>query len=237
MNLQNMMVIELDLNWKWLYRVGGISALVLGIAYIIIIALYVPVGAPPSGAEARLMYLAGKTTLWWAILGLSVLTDFLFVPIALSLYLALKAINQNVMMLATSLIVLFIVLDLAITWTNYASLITLSSHYAAATNDTERAAVVTAATFPSIVLESSLLFVYNTLSLAIGIFLTGFVMLKGIFSKSTAYLGLATGVLGTAAVIGPFFISALDAAIILASILTTLWVLFVGFSLYKFGQQ
>src|SRR6266496_6299294 len=130
MSVQKMMVNAVNPDGKWLYRMGGISALVLGITYIVIIALYVPVGAPPSGAEARLTYLAGNTTLWWAILGFSVLTDLLFVPVALSLYLALKGINRNVMLLATACVGLFIVLDLAITWTNYAALITLSGNYA-----------------------------------------------------------------------------------------------------------
>ena len=80
--VQKMMIDAVDPDEKWLYRVGGISALILGLAYIATIALYVPVGAPPSGAEARLTYLAGKTRVWWAILALSVLTDFLFVPVA-----------------------------------------------------------------------------------------------------------------------------------------------------------
>jgi hypothetical protein len=84
-----------DPQGKWLYRVGGISAIALGIAYIVIIGLYVPVGAPLKGAEARLAYMAGHTTIWWAIVGLSVLTDFLFVPVALALYQALKVKTQR----------------------------------------------------------------------------------------------------------------------------------------------
>ena len=237
MSVQKMMVNAVDPDGKWLYRVGGISALVLGIAYIITIGLYVPVGAPPSGAEARLTYLAGKTTVWWAILGLSVLTDFLFVPVALSLYLALKGINRNAMLVATACVGLFIVLDLAVTWTNYASLITLSGHYAAATNDAQRAVVVTAANYPSAVLESSLLGVYIILVPAVGILMTGLVMLKGIFSKSTAYLGLLTGILRIVSVVGPFFVSTLSVTIIIASAITTVWVLFVGYRLVRLGQQ
>jgi hypothetical protein len=48
MSAQKMMVHAVDPDGKWLYRVGGISALVLGIAYIITNPLYVHVGAPPS---------------------------------------------------------------------------------------------------------------------------------------------------------------------------------------------
>ena len=95
------------------------------------------------------------------------------------------------MLLATACVGLFTVLDLAITWTNYASLITLSGNYAAAAND----------------------------------------------AQSTAYLGLVTGTLGIVAVVGPLFVSALSITIIIASILTTVWVLFVGYGLYRLGQQ
>jgi len=226
----------IDLDGKWLYRVGGISALVFGLAYIIIIGLYVPIGAPPGGAEAKLAYLAANTAVWWGILGLSVLTDFLLVPVALALYRTLKGINRNAMLLATACMGLFIVLDLALTWTNYAALIPLSGAYAVAVNDAQRAVFVTAAIYPSAVLESSLLFVYNTLTLSVGILITALVMLQGIFSKGTAYLGLATGILGIVAVVGSFFTSSLGVTIILASLLTTAWVLFVGYKLYRLDR-
>ena len=86
-------------------------------------------------------------------------------------------------------------------------------------------------------LESGLLFVYNTLTLAVGILMIGLVMLKGIFSKSTAYLGLATGIFGIVAVAGPFFLTSLSVTIIIASVLTTAWVLRAGYELYRLGQQ
>jgi hypothetical protein len=60
---------------KQFYRVGGIAALVLAVGYVVIFPLYAKVGAPPSGGEAWFRYLAGRTTVWWIILGLSVFTD------------------------------------------------------------------------------------------------------------------------------------------------------------------
>ncbi len=47
MSAQKTMVNTVDPDDKWLYRVGGISAFVLGIGYIIIIALYISAGDPP----------------------------------------------------------------------------------------------------------------------------------------------------------------------------------------------
>lgn len=227
---------QADPGGRWLYLAGGVSAVALGIGYIGIIGLYVPIGAPPSGVEARLAYLAGNTAAWWAILGLSVFTDFLFVPLALSLYTALKGFNKSAMLLATSCVALFVFLDLALTWTNYAALINFSGRYAAAANAAEKAAIVGFANYPAAVLESGLLFVYNSLVLAVGILLTGLVMLRGVFNRSTAYLGLLTGTLGIVSVAGSFFGNALSAGIIVTSLLMTVWVLIVGYRLCKLGR-
>lgn len=236
MSVQQMMGHTVDPDGKWLYRVGGISALVLGLAYIIIMALYVPMGAPSGGDDAKLAYLAANMTAWWAILGLSILTDFLFIPLALALYAALRGVNKHVMWLATAFVGLFVVLDLAITWPNYAFLITLGSQYAAATSEAGRAVLVAAASYPLAVLDSSLLGVYIILVPGLGILLAGLVMLKGIFNKATAYLGIATGILGIVSVVGPLFASALGATAILASVLTLVWLLFAGYRLVRLGQ-
>jgi hypothetical protein len=183
---------------KWLYRVGGISALTLGIAYITIIPLFAHVGAPPTGGEVSLKYLPGKTTVWWTILGLCVFTDFLYIPVALALYFALERVNRTAMLLASLFVGLFVVLDLAVTWANYAALLTLSGLYGAVTNEVQRA---------------------------------GYVMLKkrGSFNGTTAFLGLAAGVFGFISV-GRFFI-----AVMLHTVLITIWFLFVGYRLCRLG--
>jgi hypothetical protein len=231
------MTLQADADRPWLYHAGGISALTLGLAYFAIIALYVPMGAPPTGAEPRLVYMAGNTSAWWAILSLSVLTDFLFVPIAVALYVALKGFNRHAMVLATACVALFIFLDLALTWPNYGAMIEFSAMYARAANGAQRAAVVMVANYPSAVLESGLLFVYNSLTLAIAILITGWVMLRGVFSKSAAYLGLLTGIIGIVSVVGSFFGNALSAGIIVTSMLTTVWVIFIGFRLCVLGSR
>lgn len=211
-------------------RVGGISALAIAVAYIIIIALYALVGAPPTGGEAWLQYLVGKTSLWWAIIGISVLTNFLFVPVALALYVALHKLNRHAMLIAVAFIALFVVLELAVNWASYAALLMLSNDYASATNDAQRAAYVAAAQYPSAVIASPLALVYAIGTLSFGFLVVGFVMLKGVFSKITAYLGIITGVLGIAAVAG------LRIAVILNAVCATIWLFFVGFGLFRLDQ-
>jgi hypothetical protein len=235
MSAEKTMVHAVDADGRWLYRVGGVSALLLGLGYIVTIPLYVYAGAPPHGAEAWLTYLAGKTTEWWAILALSVLTDLLFIPLALALYLALKGVNRSMTLLATTFVGLFVVLDLAVTWSNYAALITLGERYAVATTDAQRATYVAAAQYPAAVLASTLEAVYSILVLSLGMLLLGLVMLKGGFGKATATVGALTGLLGVVSVVGPFVLPALSAAIIAASALTTIWVLLVGFKLLRLG--
>jgi hypothetical protein len=203
------------------------------LAYLLIFPLFAQAGVPPRGGEAWLKYLAGKTTVWWSILGLSVLTDFLYVPVALALYGVLKRVNREAMLLATAFVGLFVVLDLAVTWTNYTALLTLSGLHSSATDDAQRAAYLAAANYASAVLASPTEVYYAIVDLSLGILLIGLVMLKGrgIFSKTTAYLGLATGLLGIASAAG-FFVT-----MILHAVLATVWILLVGYRLYRLSRQ
>jgi hypothetical protein len=215
---------------QW-YRAGGIAAIVLGIGYIVIFPLYARVGAPPTGGEAWFKYLPGKTAIWWAILGLSVFTDFLYVPIALALYLALKQVNRNAMWLATAFIGLFVVLDLAVTWSHYASILMLYAKYSTATDDLQRASYLAAANYGSAMLTSPLEVVYAIVTLSLGIFVTGVVMWRGIFDKITAYLALATGIFGIASLTG------LSLAIIGNAVFATAWLLSLGYRLCRLAQN
>jgi ABC-type bacteriocin/lantibiotic exporter with double-glycine peptidase domain len=60
-------------------------------------------------------------------------------------------------------------------------------------------------------------------------------MLRGVFNRATAYVGLATGFFGILSVVGPFVLNALGTTVILASVLTTVWVLLVGYRLVRLG--
>jgi hypothetical protein len=219
------------------YRLGGVAAVVLGASYLVVTVLYSLAGPAPTGGQAHLEYLAQRITNWWGITGFSVLTDFLFLPLALALYLALKGISKNAAIVGSGLLAMFAILDLAVTWPNYASLIVLSGDYAAATTDAQRASLIAAASYPSSVLESPLFPVYVILVPAVGIAILGIVMLRGTFNRAAAWLGVLTGVLGTIAVVGPWFVRALDVTVIITAVLTTVWVFVVGYELLRPGRR
>jgi hypothetical protein len=197
--------------------------------------LYVFSGVPPTGGEEWLKHITEHTTEWLSILGLSVFTDLLYLPVGYSLYVLLKEINKNAMLAGLGFFMLFVFLDLAITWTNYSSLITLSSKYAAATNNSQRETIIATADYVSALISSSLIRVYIILFPAIGILIFSLVMLKGKVSKTTAYLGVVTGILGIISVAGTFFISSLGIIVVITSILTTVWFLFIGYRFLRLG--
>ncbi len=236
MRAEKMIASGLGPDERGMYRAGGIAALALGIGYVITMVLYAQVGAPPLGGEAWLTYAAGKTSVWSGIVGLAVLTDLLFVPVAFSLYLALRGVNRSAMLLATALVLLFVVLDVAVTQANFAALIELSGNYDAASTESMRAANVAAATYATAVLASTV-GAYSIVVLALGELMVGLVMLRSSFSRAAAYLALAAGILGIVSVAGPLVVSALSGAIIISSILTTAWVFLVGYRLIRIGQR
>jgi hypothetical protein len=108
----------------------------------------------------------------------------------------LKGHGKNAMLLATAFVGAFVSLDLAVTWSHYASILTLYDKYAATSNEAQRAGYVAAADYGSAMLTSAVEIVYSIVTLSFGILVIGFVMLRGVFSKVTAYLGLITGILG-----------------------------------------
>ena len=228
---------KVDPETKWIYRVGGISAFVLVIGYFATFPLYASAGIAPTGPEAQLLHYAPHLTEWWAILGLMVFTDLLYIPVWLVLYRALKGINRNVMVLALICKGLFVALDLAVTWTNYAVLFNLSRDYAMAANDIQREAIISSAGVAAAVMDSLMLKIIAILIPSLGTILSGFVMSKGIFSKGTAYLSFAVGITGILAAFGPTFTHTLDTMHIINALLATIWYLLVGLRLYKLGQQ
>jgi hypothetical protein len=165
-----------------------------------------------------------------------VFTDLLYIPIFSSLYQALKGINRSAMLLASGFIALFVVLDLAVTWTAYSTLITSGGNYAAATTDAQRAVFVAAAAYPSAILDSPLSGTYAILFPALGVLLIGLVMLKGIFNKATAYLAVAMGITGII-FMGSYVVGALSVFRIINALLAAVCYLFAGYRLYRLGRQ
>ena len=103
----------------------------------------------------------------------------------------------------------------------------LSTQYATATDESQRALLVAAASYPSAVIASPLALVYAIGTLSFGFLVISLVMRKGVFNKLTAYVGIATGALGIVAVAG------VSIAVILNAVSATIWLFLVGHRLYR----
>ncbi len=224
---------SIDLSRNEAFRIGGISAILLAGCYILITGLYTFGGVLTGGVEGWLAHLAGHTTAWWGILYLSVLTDLLFLPVTWALYHALQKRNQNAVLAGAAFLVLFVFLDLAVTWPNYAALIQLGGKYSAAIDEIQRVAVITSASIPFEVLSSGLFGVYAILAPSLGILIFGIIMLKSDFGRIAAWLGIVTGILGVISVFGPLLVPSLGMAAVLTSVFTLVWFVFVGLALIR----
>ena len=222
-----------DVERRWLVRAGGLSGIGVALVYVLITALYVAAGQVPTDVEARLAYHAANEGPWWAILWLSVITDVLYVPVAVALCLALAPVNRTAVLAGAGLLGLFVVLDLAITWPNYAALLTLSGQLAAATSDALLASVIDAARYPLAIVDSSLLAAYIILVPGLGILLIGLVTRGSTFGRAAVWLGVATGLTAVLAVVGPFVYEPLGAVAILTAVLTLIWLFVVGLRLLQ----
>lgn len=226
-----------DPEGMWMYRVAGFAAVALAVGYLVAIPLYALVGdQPAAGVEAQLAYFADHAAGWWSIVALMVVTDLLYVPVYFGFYASLKHINRGLVAIGVAFAAfLFVVLDLAVTWTGYSTMIVVGSDYVAATSQAQQAALVAAAAYPAAILQSPILGAYAIVVPALGVFFIGLVMLKGVFGRTTAYLALAMGVVGILYV-GSFFIDSLAALRYLTGLLAVPFYLLAGVRLYGLGR-
>jgi hypothetical protein len=221
-----------DTSWRGLYRWGGVCMLVVGLLYISSLAF--GLGFPPSGAEAILKWLSGKTTLAYAFYGFYALADILLLPAVLALYLALKGINKSAMLVAAGFGGLAVALDLGVNVITQVAMIALSQNYAAATLDVQRTAYLAAATYATAITTVGLP-VYSSVILSITTLITGLVMLKGIFSRAAGYVGVATSITGFLYFIS-LFVPALAVFYGIWGVLIMLWFLLTGYGLLRLGK-
>ena len=238
MNAQNMIANSVDPEGKWLYRVSGIAAIVLVVGYFLTFPIYFWVGdQPAAGVEVQLAYFAEHAAGWWSIVFLMVVTDLLLVPIFFGIYMALKHVNKGLMLVALAFkAFLFVILDLAITWTVRSAMIIAGAQYVAATTEAQRAALAAAAAYGSAMLDSPMAGTYSILIPSLGVLFAGLVMLKGVFNKATAYLALAAGLTGIL-FMGKYFLEPLAVLRYINALLAMVFYLLVGVRLYKLGQH
>ncbi len=225
-----------DLSWRDLYRAGAVSAALYVLLIIVPVVLINIAPLPPvSGGVAVLQYIASNKPVYLtelvSFVGLSLPAMVVF----LALFVALKHLNKSYAALGALVGIASEVIALAYNSSPpslHVGLVNLSDQYAAATaasSEAQRVSLATAA--EGLIAVSNAVNAAGILT-ALGILLISLVMLKGVFSKGVAYLGIATGAVGIASetfrtVIGPGYY--------IYGLLLPVWFIAVGWKFYRLG--
>lgn len=221
-----------DRSWRSLYRVGAVSAALYVLLIIVPVVLINVAPQPPlTGGTALLDYIAAHKLVYLielvSFVGLSLPALIVF----LALYVALEGLNKSYAALGALLGIASEITALAYNSSPpslHTGLLYLSDQYAAA-NDAQRVILATAA--------EALMAASNTVNpagilTALGMLIVSLVMLKGVFPRGTAYLGIATGAIG---IVSETFRNIIGSGYYLYGLLLPAWFLVVGWALYRLG--
>lgn len=221
-------VAETASSWRELYQAGGISAALFVVLTIIAIVLDRIVPPPIAGGIATLEFIAANRTnyileqILWLAPGIFAMIVFL------ALYPALKPLNQSYAALGALIGVAAWALTLAIPTTTRGApaLVYLSDQYATATDAAQRVVFATAA--EALIAQNNTPNIVGILT-PVGILILSLVMMKGVFPKSVAYVGILTGTLGILCEALRFI---LPAGYVVYGLFLLIWFGVIGWKLY-----
>lgn len=224
-----------DSPWKGLYRVGSVAALITAVLIPIQIVVFIAWPPPLEGTVTDWFTLLQDNWLL-GLLGLDLLLvveEILLIPILLALYVALRRASESVMALATTLwfvgLVLFIASNPAF------EMLSLSEGYAAATTDAQRSAFLAAgqAMLASYIEQGTAFNVGYVLSSVAGVMIPFAMLRSGIFSRVTAYTGIAGNLLGMG-----LFVPKIGVFLaVLSVVVLWVWYVLIAWRLFQLGAS
>jgi len=223
-------VVGADRSWCPLYRIGGVSALLATLAYIVATATYFVVPPPPEeGGAAILDYIAAHRLVYIAEQILWLAPSVLLTVAFLALAVAVKDLHKSYAAIGGVLGVASWALTLVYPATGGGApaLVYLSDRYAATGDAAQRAAYAAAA--EAFVAQNVIPTAVGILE-PIGILILALVMLRGIFRRGIAYLGIATGALG---IISESLRPLLGIGYLAYGLLLFAWFIAIGWTLYR----
>ncbi len=182
-------------NWNDLYKIGGWAAIVMLVLIPIQIIVFV-ISPPPASVEEFFALFQKNWLLGLLSLDLIyILNNILLSLIYLALYQALKQTNAALMTAALMLGLLGIAAYFA---SNPAfEMLSLSRQYAAATNPTQQTILLAAGQSQLASFTGTAFDVYYVLNGVMLLILSWVMLHSPLFSKATAWWGLASGILMT----------------------------------------
>lgn len=223
-----------DRSWRDLYRAGGLAALLAALIYIAaLVVLVVTPPVPAAGGDAILQYIAAHRSVYILEQVLWLAPSVLLVVTFLALFVALMDVNRSYAAIGGVLGIASWALTLIYPATGGGApaLVYLSDHYMAAADAIQRAAFAAAA--EGFVAQNVTPVAAGILE-PIGILIMSLVMLRGVFSRSLAYLGIATGAIG---IVSESLRPVLGVGYIFYGLLLLVWFIAIGWGLYRLAGR
>ena len=221
-----------DPSWRGLYQSGGISAVLFVVSVLVAIVIVV-IAPPPLNADGTttLQYIASHKVLYIVEQVLWLVLSVFGAVVFLALYQALKHMNKSYAALGALAGFVSWVLGLAIPITGGGApvLVSLSNQYMAATTAAQHTAFATAA---EVFIAQNNTTSASGILAPLGMLILSLVMLKGIFPKGIAYLGIVTGALG---IVSEAFRPMIGPGYFVYGLLLPAWFLVVGWKLFRLG--
>lgn len=222
-----------DTSWNYLYRAGGICAwLYIVIALIIPFLLYVDHTALSHmyrGADI-IALINGQGFLWWTVLQTTVLGTSFFAIITFSaLYFALSKVHKGFAFIGAITAIVVHILFIAY----YPVLLGLGSiaqHYLYATSSDQ--AELLAAAAGLIAINNAFNPLYESV-FAVSIFFLSLAMLRGVFRKFEAFLGIFTS---AAAILALSLWGVVGIGYLWWWIFFMIWFILLGWRLFNLGK-
>jgi len=220
-------------DWSSLYRIAGVCSLAVGSLLAFGVALSLVIGPAPAENEAYLRSLAARPLVSRLNFAAFAATDVLLPPVLLALCLALRRVSRGAAVVGAALLALYAVVDLCVTELSSLVLVNLTQAYAAA-EPAQRATYLAAAAYARAALHVGTFLSYLVSS--IGLLMVSLSMLKGVFSKVTAWVGIVAAMEGIA---GAFYVVVPALALLLVPSLVAfaIWCLLAGRRLYGLGAR
>lgn len=225
---------DVEGSWRPLYRAGAVAAGCAVALYAAALVAYAATTAPPtSGGAAMLEYVDAHRTGYIVRQLLWLTPSLFFMVVFLALAVAIRQQSKSFAPVAGLVAVTSWAVSLAWPTTGDGSLtmVVLSDKYAATTTPADRASYVAGAEVLSALNDvPAVIGVLQTL----GILLVALLMLRGVFAKALAWLGVVTGVVGT---ISEILRPILGWAYAAYGVLLFVWVAWVGLALWHLGAR
>lgn len=218
---------------------SGVSGIIIAVGYFFISIGIAVSGFPlPTDGLSWVLYLNGKVGLWQFIIWGSIITNILYIIFAFGFLKFFEDRHKFLVVLASIFFILFVILELAGTWSIYPTIIDLYKHYTASGSTELRSTYINAIEYASLHFQTTVNAFYTIVLPSLAAILYSLAMLKSkAFGKLLPVIGLISGICNTTSVFGGLFFEPLKKLVMLGSFLVLFWFAGIGIKFIKFAKQ